>query len=187
MKKLYIFFAILFIITPIYANSFWGFSLQEKSYYFNNYIDLGFQLNPFVPYSFIVYAPDINIRFWGGIDLNGFSRIGGGYKFYPNLVLNFEYRMNEKCLGILIPFILERLQGGIQVNIGVLGSTLFNIEGAFSYPINKLLSIGAYIFFPFKETGRVSIFGRYFWRNYYLTLASDGNFVSFSVLKYLKF
>lgn len=188
MRKLLVILIILFfVMVPSYANSLWGFSLQERSYFFSNFIDFGLISPSLTPYGLFVFSPDINMRFWGGIALNDFPRIGGGYKFYPNLSLNLEYRGNEKYLGILIPFVLEKLQGGVQVNIGVLGSNDFNIEGALSYPINKVIFLGAYIYFPFNKAGKVTIFGRYLWRNFYLTLASDGEMISFSALRYLKF
>ncbi|MGB9857634.1 MAG: hypothetical protein ACPLKX_05765 [Dictyoglomaceae bacterium] len=188
MRKLLVVFIILFsVIVSSYANSLWGFSLQERSYFFSNFVDFGVIIAPLAPYSLFVLSPDVNMRFWGGIALNDFPRIGVGYKFYPNLVLNLEYRGNEKYLGILVPFLLEKLQGGVQLNIGVLGSNDLNIEGTFSYPINKVISFGAYIYFPFNKAGKVTIFGRYLWRNFYLTLASDGEAISFSALRYLKF
>ncbi|MEN2985028.1 MAG: hypothetical protein ABDH25_08440 [Dictyoglomaceae bacterium] len=189
MRRILLFylFLILFLINFSFGESLWGFSLQERAHYFSNYLDLGVFISPLNLYGLLVFSPDKNMRFWAGLGLNDFPRIGGGFKFYPNLVLNIEFRDNEKYLGVLIPFVLEKLYGGFQINIGILGSTSINIESAFSYPINKSLSLGTYIYFPFTKPGKVFVFGRYFWNNYFWSLAFDGEKILFGILKYLKF
>ncbi len=188
MKWFLIIFLMLSLLVNLsFGESSWSFSLQEKSYYFSNYLDLGLFLSPLTPYGMLVFSPEKNLRFWFGSALNEFPIIGGGIKLYPNLVLNLEYRENGEYLEILIPFILEKLSGGFQINIGILGNTNFNIESAFSYPINKSVSFGAYIYFPFTQAGKVYVFVRYYWKNYFWSLAFNGERLLFSILKYLKF
>ncbi|MCX7845955.1 MAG: hypothetical protein N2312_04995 [Dictyoglomaceae bacterium] len=188
MRKLLLgLFLFIFLINISFGETLWGFSLQEGAYYFSSYIDLGLFISPLMPYGLFILSPERNIRFWVGASLNESFRIGGGFKFYPNLVLNIEFRDNEKYLEVLIPFILEKLYGGVQINIGILGSTSINIESAFSYPINKSLSLGTYIYFPFTKPGKVFVFGKYYWKDYYWSLAFDGENILLGVLRYLKF
>ncbi|PMQ02243.1 MAG: hypothetical protein CBR30_00885 [Dictyoglomus sp. NZ13-RE01] len=183
-RKILLALLILFLTNPSFAGT-WGYSLQENSYNYITFLDAGFIFSPFSPYILLNYAVDKNMVIWGGI--HDSLRFGGNLKLYPNLALGIEHRNNQNYFEILVPFLLEKLKGGVQLNIGALGNSDVNLEGAFSYPINNYVTVGGYFLFPFKEAGKVLIFGRYYFKDFYITLALDGNSFSLSILKYLKF
>lgn len=97
MRKLILsLFLFMFLFNLSYGKSFWGFSLQEKAYYFSNFLDFGLFILSLVTYRLFAFSSETNIRLWNGIGLNDFPRIENG---------------------------------GVQVNIGILGST--NLEKIF--------------------------------------------------------